>query len=130
MLLHGRLLYARERWKDAEQVLAPLAGDSANVVSYLGYRGVIAARLGDWEAARSYAAQLENLDRPFPYQRGPITHWRADITALLGDNEETVRLLHQAMNEGIGWGMWLHTDMDLEPLHGFPPFEEMMRPEG
>ncbi len=129
-LLRGRLLYARERWGAADSVFTALADDSSRVVDYLGFRGVVAARLADWETARANAVALANLNRAYPFEYGSITVWRANIAALLGDQEEAVLLLHRAMDQGVDWGMWLHRDMDLESLRGYPPFDELLRPRG
>ena len=110
-------------------MFASFAGDPSRAATYLGYRGVIAARLGDGESARSYASQLELLQTPFAFQRATNQQWRADIAALLGEEEEAVRLLNQRMTT-VGWGAWLHLDMDLEPLRDYPPFLELLRPKG
>jgi len=57
---------------------------------------------------------------------------RARIAALLGDREEAVTLLRQAIEQGVNWGhgVWVHRDIDLESLHDYPPFQELLRPKG
>jgi hypothetical protein len=63
------------------------------------------------------------------------------IAALLGERAEAVRLLREGRNAGMDRGRWwegnqgiyteyIHSQMDLEPLRGYPPFEQFMRPRG
>jgi hypothetical protein len=51
---------------------------------------------------------------------------------LLGDREEAMTLLRQAIDEGLylGFGLAPHADIDLEPLREYPPFQALMRPKG
>jgi Flp pilus assembly protein TadD len=94
--------------------------------------GAIAARLGESERARAISQQLAG--RPGGQALG-----RASIAALLGEREEAVELLREALHQigttGINrdWGWYMlqrHQDMDLESLHGYPPFEQFLRPRG
>jgi tetratricopeptide (TPR) repeat protein len=96
--------------------------------SFLGHLGGIYARLGEVAGAREMSDSLRGLDRP--YLRGQHTYWRARIAALLGEEDEAVRLLWQSVGEGVPFGLGMHANPDLEPLHGFPPFEEFIRPKG
>jgi tetratricopeptide (TPR) repeat protein/TolB-like protein len=126
--LLGRLLYLRERWDEADTVFAALQADPATATNALGYRGVIAARRGDVAAARRFADALAEL--PQREQRGRNVAWRARIAALLGERGEAVALLRRAFGEGLGYGIWLHRDVDLESLRDYPPFQELVRPKG
>ena len=126
--LLGRLLYLCGDWDEAGGVFAALAADSAEVLDALGYQGAIAARRGDAERARGFASELAALQ--MPRLRGTNTLRRARIAAILGRQEEAVTLLQKGFGEGLDYGIWLHRDMDLESLHGFPPFQELMRPKG
>jgi len=126
--LHGWLLYLNGDLAEAATVFTALEADSATVVGAIGYRGAIAARQGDVEAARQFAARLGDLR--LPRLNGRNTVWRARIAALLGERQEAVDLLRRAFAEGLNYGIWLHRDIDLEPLRGFPPFEELMVPKG
>jgi len=49
--------------------------------------------------------------------------------AHLGEKERAVDLLRESLARGSSYAA-LHTDIDLEPLHGYPPFEELMKPKG
>ncbi len=123
--LEGRLLCMAERWDEAGEVLRALPGDSGRV-DVLGYRGVIAAHHGDPAAARSSADALAALDP----MRGRATVWRARIAASIGERDEAVELLRRAFAQGLAFGLWVHVDPDLEPLRGYPPYEEVVRPKG
>ena len=105
-----------------------LAADSIDVAEALGYQGTSAVHLGQTDRARAIADQIAALEGP---RAGSwATSWRARIDAVLGRRDEAVNLLRQAFSEGLGYGIWLHRDPDFESLHGFKPFDEVMRPSG
>jgi tetratricopeptide (TPR) repeat protein len=126
-------LYKLERWEEARALyeeLLPEGGPRDTLV--LAGLGAAAARLGDGERARTIAEQLAG-------KPGGQLLGRARIAAPLGEREEAVRLLHEALEragpKGVNrrWGHYIlrrHQDMDLESLHGYPPFELFMRPRG
>jgi tetratricopeptide (TPR) repeat protein/predicted Ser/Thr protein kinase len=109
-------LCAAERWQDARELLLQLASERPDDLDLKGYLGVIAARLGDHDEARALF--------------GNNTYWAACIAAQLGERERAVELIRQALSQGFRVDMQLHADMNLEPLHGYPPFEELRRPKG
>ncbi len=121
-------LYLLERWEDAQTLYDGLAGEFPENVSYLGSIGRIAARLGDRDHALRVSEELASLD--VPYMRGTNTRERARIFAILEDEAEAVRLLRQALGEGVQYGVWFHRDIDFESLHDYPPFQELLRPKG
>jgi len=117
-----------ERWQEARGLLLQLASERPEDLEVMGYLGVLAARLGDHGEARATLEDLRRLDDPYLF--GNNTYWAACIAAQLGERERAVELLRQALSQGFRVNMQLHTDMDLEPLHGYPPFEELRRPKG
>jgi tetratricopeptide (TPR) repeat protein len=121
-------LYGAERWHEARELFLQLGSERPGDVDVQGWLGVIAARLGEEEKAREILEELRELDRP--YLRGVNTYWTACIAAQLGERDLAVELIRQALSQGLGVSTNLHTDMDLEPLHGYPPFEELRRPKG
>jgi len=124
-------LYVLERWEEAEGVAERLLdGEPAlpEERNLLGYRGRLAARMGDTETARDIADRLASME--IPYDRGKATYERARIEALLGERERAVELLRQAYDEGWAYNLNLHTEMDFEGLKGFGPFEAFIRPRG
>jgi tetratricopeptide (TPR) repeat protein len=126
--LKASLLYVRERWADAAAAWDSIPVDPAGAVDRLGTRGVLAARLGQPDSARTIAAELARLDRP--RLNGQHTLWRARIAAVLGERDGAVALLRQAFAEGVAYGIWLHCDMDLESLREYRPYRELVRPKG
>jgi len=121
-------LYAAERWQEARGLLLQLASERPDDLYVKGYLGVLAARLGDHDEARATLEDLRRLDDPYLF--GDNIYWAACIAAQLGERERAVELIQQALSQGFRVDMQLHTDMDLEPLHGYPPFEELRRPKG
>ena len=105
-----------------------LAEAAPENLSSLGHLGAVLAHLGNAAEARELSDSLRALDRPYLW--GQHTLWRARIAALLGERDEAVRLLWQSVGEGTSFGMSMHADPDLEPLLGYPPFEEFIRPKG
>ncbi len=131
-------LYRLERWDEARALYEELLAENPERARYLGPLGAIAARLGNLERARAISEQL--VGKP----AGPPAFQqvrRASIAALLGERAEAVRLLREGRNAGMDRGRWwegnqgiyteyIHSQMDLEPLRGYPPFEQFMRPRG
>ena len=121
-------LCAAERWHEARGLLRELASERPEDLQVGGYLGVIAARLGDHDEALATLEGLRQLDHPYLF--GNNTYSAACIAAQLGERERAVELIRQALSQGFWIGMQLHTDRDLEPLYGYPPFEELRRPKG
>ena len=120
-------LYQAERWEEARALYAELATAHPDNVDYQRWLGCLAARRGDHAEARRVAEELRRTKQP--YLLGRPTAARACIAALLGEREEAVALLRESAAEGVSLP-FQHRDMDLEPLIGYPPFEELVRPKG
>ncbi len=126
----------RDPWRDKEGRIVDegersqggiWVGDAGAVVS-LGRVGALAARLGEREDARQIDDQLENFESSCP--AGNRTYQRACIACQLGDQDEAIRLLKEAIAQGY-WGFWgMHADIHLEPLWDDPRFLELIRPKG
>jgi hypothetical protein len=104
-----------------------VAGGSSQIDD-AGMIGINAARAGDRATARKVAGELERLDRKHLF--GEDTFYRACIAVNLGDKERAVELLREAFAQGQAFGAYLHSSLALEPLHGYPPFVELIRPKG
>jgi tetratricopeptide (TPR) repeat protein len=128
----GGRLYSAERWEEARAIVEGLAKERPDDLWVMGMLGTLAARRGERAAALAISERLRRLDRPYLF--GEHTQWRACIAALLGDKDQAVGLLRQSIAEGLpvweGLRLVLHTDIDLEPLRGFPPYEELLEPKG
>jgi hypothetical protein len=118
-------------WGEARRSLeAALRSDPANL-TLLGLLGVAAAAAGDRGMADSVAVVVEARARD-DGSRG-LPEWiRARIAGTLGDRDATVALLRDAFARGATWGarLDLHRDPAFDGLRGYPPFEQLMRPQG
>ena len=130
-------MYQAERWEEARAVFAALAAEHADNIFYKGRLGALAARRGDRATAQRIAEALRRLETPYLF--GNHTSRSARIIALLGDKEGAVALLRESVAQGAGngeepdsygYGFTGRHSMDLEPLHGFPPFEDLIKPKG
>ncbi len=128
--LVGDCLYKLERWEGARTLYEELLAESPQDTVALARLGAIAVRQGDAARARAISDQL--AEHP-----GGQTLGRARIAALLGEREDAMAFLREAYHQigttGINrnWGWFVmqrHWEMDLESLHGYPPFELFMRP--
>jgi tetratricopeptide (TPR) repeat protein len=120
-------LYKLERWEAARALYEDLLAEGGPRHSVaLAHMGTVAARVGDGERARAIGERL--AAKP-----GGQILGRAHIAALLGEPEEAMGLLGEALRQESIWGtsvLEMHRDMDLESLRGYPPFELFMRPRG
>jgi serine/threonine protein kinase/tetratricopeptide (TPR) repeat protein len=119
--------YIAEKWEDARTLYNGLLKDDPENLDYLTYCGSLAARRGDREEALRISKQLEEMNNPYLF--GKNTYSRACIASLLGEKEDAVRLLQEAISKGLYFDR-LYTELDLEPLRDFPPFKELMKPKG
>ena len=123
----ARVLYTAERWEEAKHIFTLLHKEFPDNVDYLAYLGMLAARRGDRDEAQKISSQLENIKRPYLW--GDHTYGQACIAALLGEKENAVNLLREALSQGVTY--WsLHPDMNLEPLSDYPAFKELVKPKG
>jgi tRNA A-37 threonylcarbamoyl transferase component Bud32/TolB-like protein len=132
----GDSFYLAEQWEEARGVFTRLAAEHPDNIYYQGRVGTLAARRGDRATAERIAGELQRLKNPDLY--GDQTSRSARIFALLGDRKRAVALLREAVAQGAGmgnapdvngYGLVFRHAMDLEPLHGYPPFEELIKPK-
>ena len=106
-------------------------GDSAELSDdplLIGRRGVAAARRGDEPGARAAVAKLRGMTGRL--RLGKHLAWSARICAVLGEHDDAVAHLRGAFARGYRYGIELHTDPDLAPLHEHPGFRELLRAKG
>jgi DNA-binding SARP family transcriptional activator/TolB-like protein len=118
------MLHFEGREDEARAGIEELVQANPDSVDYVGMSGVLRARQGD--PVLDVDRRLATWDAPGI--RGRNTMWRARIAAAQGDGISALRLLGQAVMEGMYFSPSLHRDMDLEPLRGYHAFEEFMRP--
>ncbi len=87
--------------------------------------GLLAARAGDRAAATTIQSALAS--RNDPYQFGLASLYVARIATLLGDRDAAVATLARALGEGRPFHLWIHRDIDLQSLHGYAPFDRILR---
>jgi hypothetical protein len=121
-------LWLAERWDEARALADRHAATSPGDMWAVGYRGILAARAGDRPVAEAADRQLAALDAK--QLRGNPTYLRACITAHLGERDRAVELLQETLAHGFVTRSLIHTYSFLEPLHGYPPFEELIKPKG
>jgi DNA-binding SARP family transcriptional activator/TolB-like protein len=123
----GTALYDAERWTQSRVVFKDLARHFPTNLHYRGYLGVLAARLGERREAARISDSLANSDKRYTF--GLTTLWRARIAAQLGEPEKAMSLLNGAFADGLAFGIELHRDVDLEPLHSLSSFRELVGPQ-
>lgn len=119
------------RWADASVLFEWLFDKPPLRLISLGEWGFVAAKMGDVDGAEGALARLAEIESAYPL--GPFrspTYWRAAIMAGLGNNDEAVRLLRQALETGYRGIQRLHVDPYFSSLRGYPPFEALIRPRG
>jgi len=129
-LAAGRLqaLCLSERWDEAGSAAAKFAAAFPDLADATGHRGVLAARASDRPGAEEASASLSRVQKLDA--RRDATYWRACIAAQLGDKDRAVDLLREAFKLGEPIILSAHADWRLDPLRGYPPFEELLIPKG
>jgi tetratricopeptide (TPR) repeat protein/predicted outer membrane lipoprotein len=125
----ARALELLGQYGEADSLIRGLAAEDPGNVDYDGVLGVLAARRGDRAEAQRIDRALAGLSQP--YLTGFHTYYRAEIAAVLGDREHAVELLRDAIAHGAveAWEH-LHAEPAFAGLHGYPPFDELLRPKG
>lgn len=124
-------MYLAQRWDEAYALYKDLTqnySDSRYFVSYSGRQGRAAVCRGDMEEARKISEELGLLDRPYLF--GSHSYQRACVASLLGNKQQAVDLLQQAMREGYKFSIDVIQNQDFLPLQDFPPFQEFIKPKG
>jgi len=125
----ARSLELLGQYDEARALIQRLAAENPGNVDYQGVLGVLAARRGDGAEAQRIDQRLAGLSQP--YLTGVPPYYRAQIAAVLGDRERAVELLRDAIAQGAvdPWDH-LHSEPAFASLHGYPPFDELLRPKG
>jgi len=124
----ARALYGLEQWPEAKAVAEDLLADQPESLATLGMVGLTAARTGDPVLAGQVIDRLSGMVQP--HRAGEHLYQMACISAVLGRQDEAMRLLYQASREGLPHGLRLHHDMDLEALRARGDFVALVTPKG
>jgi tetratricopeptide (TPR) repeat protein len=130
----GSALAAAGRCQESKGVFSLLDKECPKDINFSGELGKLAAATGDIKLARKCAKTLTQHEKSEAF--GALTFQRACIMAQLGQRDSAVELLRNAIAKGIGSGSFsnyahliTHT-AELEPLHGYPPYEKLIKPKG
>lgn len=115
-----RAYLAAERWSEARRLADSLVQAHPASPSLLALKGRVAARQGDRRAAAMVLAALEQLGDPAVAAPNALS--RARITALLGQRDEALALLHTALAEGEATLLRAREDPDFASLRSYGPF--------
>jgi tetratricopeptide (TPR) repeat protein len=130
----ARGLYWAGHWQEARLLFAQLLAEAPGDLDYLGYWGVATAREGDRAEALRIGGQIAAFVRSYPLFGQPAL-WRARIAAVLGERDEAVGLVREAVTQGLvpldvaqgfGYAMLLHCDTDFGELRNYPPFKAIV----
>jgi tetratricopeptide (TPR) repeat protein len=124
----ARALYGAESWAEAQEEAEALLAQEPEGLAVLGLLGCASARAGDTTRAREAMNRLSGLDRPD--QPAENLYQMATIAAVLGRNDEAMRLLYRAYDEGVPHGLRLHQDMSFESLREREDFIALVTPKG
>ncbi len=132
-LIRGRVLSRAGRAAEARAIFAALATRDTGVSRMidLAQLGIASARLGDRNSALRSERGIAAADPH--YGGGTPKLLQAEVAAALGERERAVQLLRQGLALGLGLeslGGALVGNADLEPLFGYAPFEELLKPTG
>jgi len=85
--------------------------------------GMAAGHSGDRETAETVIREFEASEN---------LYYAAQVASHLGDLDRAIDYLRRSLEfeKGITYASLYRWDLDLEPLWGFPPFEELVRPKG
>lgn len=117
-----------EQWDEAATLCRETLRETGKDAMALGVLGAIAARRGDRAEAQRCETALAELAGPYLF--GSAVYRRACLAALQGDRAAAVELLRRAFGEGVSYGLRHHREIDLEPLWNYPPFVELLKPQG
>jgi tetratricopeptide (TPR) repeat protein len=124
----GAALYSAGELAAADSIFRALHREHPGEVDYAGYLAAIAARQGDTATARRLANELVGRETGAPVPGELSIFWRAVVAALVGNQEEAMRLL--VATYGKYGTDELHANRDFDGLRHYAPFLEFLRPKG
>jgi tetratricopeptide (TPR) repeat protein len=126
-------LYRAERLEDALAAferLEQLPEENMDMVTQC-IIGVLAGRLGDRERALEIKQALLDWDLTSKfYHLGVNKYFAGSVSAALGERDDAMDLLLQAIAEGNDIWDTIHYDLDYKPMWDYPPFKRLLEPKG
>ncbi|MFC1559399.1 protein kinase, partial [Gemmatimonadota bacterium] len=119
--------YLASHWDTAYSLFRNLSEESPGSLTYLGFHGTCAANIGNRTEAEQIMSRLASTtDR---YLIKDSYYWQARIASILGEEEAAIALLNSAIENGKNFGLYLHRESDLFPLHDHPDFQRIIEPK-
>ncbi len=122
-------LYLLDRYAEAQPIVAWMSRRFPDDMTWQGYTGLLAARLGHRTEADSVMRSLANDRRPFTF--GHTTLWRARIEAALGNDQQAIALLRTGLAQGLTYDQaFVRETPDFTRLQRYDEFRELFKPKG
>jgi tetratricopeptide (TPR) repeat protein len=122
-------LYLLGRYAEAGPIVATMARRAPDDLTWQGYTGLLAARLGNRTEADSIMQGLAGDRRPYAFGRGAL--WRARIEAALGQDKEAISLLRTGLAQGLNFDQaYINMMPDFRGLEKYAEYRELFRPKG
>jgi tetratricopeptide (TPR) repeat protein len=118
--------YIAEQYDQSQEILEDLLLEDSTNIDCIGLLGANAARKGDKELSEKISKELANFQRLYLY--GKNTCWQARISAILGDKDNAVQLVRNAVAQGFDYYS-IHEIIDFVTLHNYPPFMDLIEPK-
>jgi len=120
--------YFAEHYKEALPLFQDLANNQFNNWGYLSRIGIIYTKMNSLESVKDVIQELKANDAPT--RKGSYKYALARIYSTLNEKELATEYLKQAFSEGFGFSMNRYDyDEELVPLHGYPAYEEFVKPK-
>lgn len=126
---HALLLMHTHERTAAEALLHQVARAHPLEASLAGHIGVLAAERGDRDEARRIADRLGALEATGAFGDHPV-FWQACVAAAMGETDEGVRLLREALRLGVVYHPRPHRLRCFDSLRSDIGFQELLRPRG
>jgi len=121
--------YLAEKYKEALPLFQDLANTQVNNWDYLSRIGIIYAKMNNRERIEEVIQELKTNDGPT--RKGLYKYALARIYSALNEKEVATEYMKRAFNEGLGFNIYIYDyDQELVPLHGYPAYEEFVKPKG
>lgn len=121
---YAQTLYHLGRWQQAESVFQQLSAERPKDRGLLMHLAATAWHRGDHATFNRLLRQIE--DAADPRSESQMIYIRARFAALQGDRVQATALLRYGLTRGLN-PSFIHRDVDLESLRGYPPFEELFK---
>jgi len=121
--------YLVDQYKKALPIYQDLANTQINNWGPLSLMGIIYAKMNNRKSAEVVIQELKTNDGPL--RKGRYKYALARIYSALNEKELATEYMKRAFNDGLNFGMGRYDyDNELIPLHGYPAYEEFVKPKG